>query len=190
MYLKLLSRWSKNAVSVNQLKWQVKEQHLNVSHRFFFQKVVCEVVDFPESDKERLQELTSGHYQLCLQTSSSFAKEHIKGDCDIHTHKDEGLLSISFPRHTNSELLQGSSSCAGCWHNYALMHHPKCGISSAPHMHNVNKSEYLTENPMPQQRWISYKNPMTGVPGNTVASEYGRSKNRFRKRQPCNSTLA
>lgn len=62
------------------------------------------------------------------------------------------------------------------------MHHPKCGISSAPHMHNVNKSEYLTENPMPQQRWISYKNPMTGVPGNTVASEYGRSKNRFRKR--------
>lgn len=29
---------------------------------------------------------------------------------------------------------------------------------------------------------VTKRVPLTGVPGNTVASEYGRSKNRIRKR--------
>lgn len=70
---------------VNQLKEQVEEQHLD--RRSVCWKEVSEVVDFQQLDEERLQKLTCGSYQLRL--SSSYAQEHIEGDCAIHMHKEE-----------------------------------------------------------------------------------------------------
>lgn len=89
---------------VNQLKEQVEEQHLD--RRSVCWKEVSEVVDFPQLDEERLRELTCGSYQLRL--SSSYAQEHIEGDCAIHMHKEEdGLLRIRMQsRHTSSKTYQ------------------------------------------------------------------------------------
>lgn len=89
---------------VNQLKEQVEEQHLD--RRSVCWKEVSEVMDFPQLDEERLRELTCGSYQLRL--SSSYAQEHIEGDCAIHMHKEEdGLLRIRMQsRHTSSKTYQ------------------------------------------------------------------------------------
>lgn len=89
---------------VNQLKEQVEEQHLD--RRSVCWKEVSEEMDFPQFDEERLRELTCGSYQLRL--SSSYAQEHIEGDCAIHMHKEEdGLLRIRMQsRHTSSKTYQ------------------------------------------------------------------------------------
>lgn len=94
MYLKLFFSWSKNVVFVNWLKWQVKDVYLYVSYCFLFQKVVCEVVDFFELNKDRFQELICGCYQLFFQIFFSFVKEYIKGDCDIYIYNEDGFLRI------------------------------------------------------------------------------------------------
>lgn len=89
---------------VNHLKEQVEEQHLD--RRSVCWKEVSEVLDFPQLDEERLRELTCLSYQLRL--SSSYAQEHIEGDCAIHMHKEEyGLLRIRMQsRHTSSKTYQ------------------------------------------------------------------------------------
>lgn len=114
---------------VNQLKEQVEEQHLD--RRSVCWKEVSEVMDFPQLDEERLRELTCGSYQLRL--SSSYAQEHIEGDCAIHTHrrgwsfenshaeqahiiKNIPTLDKVWRRGHYCLVLQVSGWCASCWY--------------------------------------------------------------------------
>lgn len=137
---------------VNQLKEQVEEQHLD--RRSVCWKEVSEVVDFPQLDEERLRELTCGSYQLRL--SSSYAQEHIEGDCAIHMHKEEeGLVRIRMQsRHTSSKTYQlwikyadgdiiawyckcraGARVVGMCAHTAAIVWY----LGFARHRHDVNR---------------------------------------------------
>lgn len=86
---------------MNQLKEHVEVNHLD--RRTVCWKEIDEVTDFPYLDEEGLRALTCGTYQLRL--SSSYAQEHMEGDCIIQMHKEEhGLLRIRMrSRHVSSK---------------------------------------------------------------------------------------
>lgn len=112
------------------------------------------VVDFPASDNGRLQELT-----VEVTSCASHFKEHIciEGDGAIYTHIDEGHLKILLQiQHIFSRTYQlwilESFEFVRRFLACALMHHPSVAfVLRHMHVHNVNKSEYLTWNPMSQQ---------------------------------------
>lgn len=89
---------------MNQLKEHVEVNHLD--RRSVCWKEIDEVTDFPYLDEEGLRALTCGTYQLRL--SSSYAQEHMEGDCIIQMHKEEhGLLRIRMrSRHVSSKSYQ------------------------------------------------------------------------------------
>jgi hypothetical protein len=89
---------------VNQLKEHVEDNHLD--RRTVCWKEVEEILDFPHLDEEGLRALTCGTYQLRL--SSSYAQEHMEGDCIIQMHKEEpGLIRIRMQsRHVSSKTYQ------------------------------------------------------------------------------------
>ena len=61
---------------------------------------------FPELDEEQLRNLTCGTYQLKM--SSSYAQEHIDGNCTIQIHSEnDGLLRVKLQsRHVSSRCYQ------------------------------------------------------------------------------------
>lgn len=91
-------------------------------------------------------------WKLLVGLTSSYAKEHIEGDCQSYTYMYTSRrrpFENPYANPAYTSLIQDLLILDYCMLRLvrrllagALIYHPKCGICFATHMHNVNKSKY------------------------------------------------